>query len=113
MAMIDEKKLDFYLNALGFPENGLGVEYLKQAVRLHACHCGDSLFQGDFFTVQRIARTPVSAIKNYIRLAIEASLDYGDVVTKIRVFGYDYSRRGAVPTVEEFVFRLAYICKVG
>lgn len=101
-------ELDNKMLWLGFRENISGTDMLRYAVGYW--EPGMSMTKELYPRVAKAFGTTSSRAERCMRHAIESAWDRGDPYTINACFGYSVDPERGVPTVGEFVSRMARVC---
>ena len=105
---INLKDLDRTLIRLGFRENIAGTAMLRTAVQ--EWEPGMSLTKELYPAVAKKCGSTASRAERAMRHAIATAWERGDPQTMLTCFGYTVDPYRGVPTVGEFVARMARVC---
>lgn len=107
--MINEEKLDGVLLELGHDDFNRGTAYIREGVRLY--DAGHRAMVKDLYpAIGRAHDTTGARAERCMRHAIGKAWARGDLAAQKRIFGYSIDPGTGVPTVGEYVARLARIC---
>jgi two-component system response regulator (stage 0 sporulation protein A) len=102
--------LDEIMLGLGFRENLLGTQYLREAVALYAS--GYVRITKEVYPeVAKLCGTIPTRVERAIRHSIETALMFCDPDYIKEIFGGTISPNKGKPTNSEFIARLARLCR--
>lgn len=108
--VINERELNGKMLWMGFRDNIVGTAMLRESVKLW--EPGMSITKEMYPAIaKRFGSTP-SRVERAMRHAIASAWDRGDLTTIDSIFGGTVSATKGVPTVSEFVSRMAVYCAV-
>lgn len=104
--MVNESKLNKMMLQLGFTENHLGTELLREAVRIY--EPGNSMTKEIYPALARAAHCNTSAIERRIRTAIESAWDRAGMTDEAyEIVGNGCRITSGKPTNSELISLLA------
>lgn len=107
--MINERKMDEMMLELGHAENILGTGYLRRAV--HYYDEGYRAMTKELYpAIAMSANTTPSRAERAMRHSITSAWNRGSIDAQLKYFGYTVRPDKGVPTVGEYVARMAKIC---
>ncbi len=107
--MINEKKLREVMLELGHRDNVLGTGYLQIGAALY--ERGMSMTKELYPAIAKAANTTASRAERAMRHSITTAWERGDLEAQRRYFGYTINPQTGVPTVGEYLARIAVICR--
>lgn len=107
--MVNEEKLDGVLLELGHDDFNRGTAYLREGVKLY--EAGRRAMCRELYpAIAEAHATTPARVERCMRHAIGKAWSRGDLTAQKRFFGYSIDPETGVPTVGEYVARLARIC---
>ena len=107
--MIDKEKLERMLLELGHPENLLGTEYLRLGAELY--RPGISMTKELYPAIAKAAHSLPGRVERNMRHSIFTAWGRGSWEAQQRYFGSSVSPDRGLPTVGEYVARVARVCR--
>ena len=107
--MINAQKLDSVMLELGHTENLKGTGYIREGVELF--HNGCVRMTKELYPeIAKAAGSTPSRVERCMRHAINSAWGRGNIDAQKHYFGYSVSPERGVPTVGEYIARMARVC---
>lgn len=106
--MMNEQKVEKTLLELGHRENLLGTAYIRMALPMW--RQGMSITKELYPALAKAAGSTPSRVERAMRHSIATAWDRGNLDAQREYFGYTVSPVRGVPTVSEYVARMARVC---
>lgn len=107
--MFDKAKLERMMLELGHPENLLGTEYLRIGAEMY--RPGIAVTKELYPAIAKLANTTPARVERNMRHSISTAWSRGSWEAQQRYFGSSVSPDRGVPTVGEYVARVARVCR--
>lgn len=105
---INDQKLENVLLDLGHPDHIKGTRYIRIGVLLYQ---PDISMTKEFYpAIAEIAETTASRVERAMRHSIATAWLRGNTDAQQRYFGYTVNPARGVPTVGEYIARIARVC---
>jgi two-component system response regulator (stage 0 sporulation protein A) len=105
---INEQKLDEIMLELGHRDSVKGTEYIRIGVALYDRDI--AMVKELYPAIAKAASTTPIRVERAMRHSIATAWDRGSMDAQQRYFGYTVSPGKGVPTVREYLARIARVC---
>jgi two-component system response regulator (stage 0 sporulation protein A) len=105
---INEKKLDEIMLELGHRDNVKGTEYLRIGAALYDRE--KAMVKELYPAIAKAANTTPSRAERAMRHSIASAWGRGNMEAQRKYFGYSVNPNSGVPTVSEYLARIARVC---
>lgn len=107
--MINAQKLDSAMLELGHTENLKGTGYIREGVERF--HNGCVRMTKELYpAIAKAAGSTATRVERCMRHSIESAWGRGNIDAQRHYFGYSVSPERGVPTVGEYIARMARVC---
>lgn len=106
--MVNRQKMTEIMAELGHTDNVIGTEYLQIAVGLY--RRGMSMTKELYPAIAFAVESTPSRVERCMRHSIGKAWGRGDYHAQLRYFGSSVNPNTGVPTVGEYVARMATLC---
>lgn len=108
--MVNYRKMEEMMLKLGHPENLRGTEYIRQGIEMR--DAGRAQLTKDIYpAIAKAAGTTASRVERCMRHSIEVAGTRGNPDEWVRVFGWSCDPGRGLPTVGEYLARMARVCR--